>query len=186
MYGSKHTLQWRHNDHDGVSNHRRHSCLLSRLFRRRSKKTSKLRVTGLCEGNETLDRYVKWRLAHALGMLGTFSPQPLVSNPDMHYDMCVTHVPWCMSESLTSGSLWSRWQGKRSQHSRRMRNTQFYVSGKRPIHRWPVNSPHKGPLMRKIVPFDDGIMSSGYMRYPKCVITMNEDVLLHCQPERQN
>ena len=26
-------------------------CLLNRLFRRRSKKTSKLRVTGLCEGN---------------------------------------------------------------------------------------------------------------------------------------
>ena len=28
-----------------------HDCLLSRLFRRRSKKTSKLRFTGLCEGN---------------------------------------------------------------------------------------------------------------------------------------
>ena len=36
---------------DGVSNHRRLHCLLKRLFRRRSKKTSKLRVTGLCEGN---------------------------------------------------------------------------------------------------------------------------------------
>ena len=28
-----------------------HDCLLNRLFRRRSKKTSKLRVTGLCEWN---------------------------------------------------------------------------------------------------------------------------------------
>ena len=28
-----------------------HVCLLNRLFRRRSKKTSKLRVTGLCAGN---------------------------------------------------------------------------------------------------------------------------------------
>ena len=45
------TLQWRHNDHDGVSNHQPHGCLLNRLFRRRSKKTSKLRVTGLCVGN---------------------------------------------------------------------------------------------------------------------------------------
>ena len=35
-------LQWRHNDHDGVSNHHPHDCLLNRLFRRRSKKTSKL------------------------------------------------------------------------------------------------------------------------------------------------
>ena len=70
------TLHWRHNDHDGVSNHQPHGCLLNRLFRRRSKKTSKLRVTGLCVGN---------------------SP-------------------------------------------------------------WPVNSPHKGPVMRKMVPFDDVMM----------------------------
>ena len=48
------TLQWRHNERDGVSNHRRLDCLLNCLFRRRSKKTSKLRVTGLCEGNSSL------------------------------------------------------------------------------------------------------------------------------------
>ena len=34
-----------------VSYHRRLACLINRLFRRRSKKTSKFRVTGLCEGN---------------------------------------------------------------------------------------------------------------------------------------
>ena len=45
------TLQWRHNDHDSVSNHQPHGCLLNRLFRRRSKKTSKLRGTGLCVGS---------------------------------------------------------------------------------------------------------------------------------------
>ena len=44
-------LRWRHNDHEGVSYHQPHGCLLNRLFRRRSKKTSKLRVTGLCVGN---------------------------------------------------------------------------------------------------------------------------------------
>ena len=44
-------LQWRHNDHGGVSNHQPHGCLLNRLFRHRSKKTSKLPVTGLCAGN---------------------------------------------------------------------------------------------------------------------------------------
>ena len=43
--------QWRHNERDGVSNHQCLHCLLNHLFRRRSKKTSKLRVTGLCEGN---------------------------------------------------------------------------------------------------------------------------------------
>ena len=36
---------------DSVSNHQPHDYLLNRLFRRRSKKTSKLRVTGLCVGN---------------------------------------------------------------------------------------------------------------------------------------
>ena len=45
------SLRWRHNGRDSVSNHRPHDCLLNRLFRRRSKKTSKLRVTGLCVGN---------------------------------------------------------------------------------------------------------------------------------------
>ena len=44
-------LQWRHNGRDGVSNHQSHDCLLNRLFRRRSKKTSKLRVTGLYAAN---------------------------------------------------------------------------------------------------------------------------------------
>ena len=44
-------LQWRHNGCDSVSNHQPHDCLLNRLFRRTSKKTSKLRVTGLCVGN---------------------------------------------------------------------------------------------------------------------------------------
>ena len=70
------SLQWRHNDCDGVWYYRRLVCLLNRLFRRRSKKTSKLRVTSLWEGN----------------------------------------------------------------------------------HRWLVDSPHKGPVTRKMFPFDDVIM----------------------------
>ena len=67
-------FQWRHNERDGVPSHRRLHCLLNCWFRRRSKKTSKLRVTGL-----------------------------------------------------------------------RVRG----------IHRWPVNSPHKRPVTRKMFPFDD-------------------------------
>ena len=74
-------FQWRHNDHDSVSNHQPHGCLLNRLFRRRSMKTSKLRVTGLWVGN---------------------SPGP-------------------------------------------------------------VNSPHKGPVTRKMFPFDDVIMQKTLM-----------------------
>ena len=40
-------LHWRHNEHDDLSNHRRLDGLLSHLFRRRSKKTSKLRIIDL-------------------------------------------------------------------------------------------------------------------------------------------
>ena len=43
-------LQWRHNGRDSVSNHQPHHCLLKCLFRRRWKKTSKPRITGLCVG----------------------------------------------------------------------------------------------------------------------------------------
>ena len=74
--GVGNSLHWRHNERDVVSKHRGLDCLLTRLFRRRSKKTSKLRVTDLCRGN---------------------SP-------------------------------------------------------------WPVNFPHKGPVTRKMFPFDDAIM----------------------------
>ena len=45
------SLRWRHNERDSVSNHQPHGCLLDGLLRRRSKKTSKLHVTGLCLGN---------------------------------------------------------------------------------------------------------------------------------------
>ena len=96
-----------------------------------------------------LARYVILRVAHAPGMPGTFPPPPRVSDPDMHHGTCVRHVPWCMPGSLTSGFIWSRGRGIRSRHSRRMRNPQFYVPGKRlitwtsdgPIHRH-IHAPH--------------------------------------------
>ena len=88
LYGCT-SLHWRHNDHVGVSNHQPRGPLLNRLFRRRWKKTSKLRVTGLCAGN---------------------SPGP-------------------------------------------------------------VNSPHKGPVTRKMFPFDDVIMC--FRRVPSCLSCAN-------------
>ena len=35
----------------------------------------------------------------------------------------------------------------------------------RGIHRWPVNSPHKGPVTRKMFPFDDVIMLSAIFAF---------------------
>ena len=43
-------LQWHHNQRDAVSNHQPHDCLLNHLFRRRSKKTPNICVTGLGGG----------------------------------------------------------------------------------------------------------------------------------------
>ena len=50
-YHKKSPLQWCHDDRDGFSNHWDHDCLINHLFMTKSKKTSKLCVTGLCEGN---------------------------------------------------------------------------------------------------------------------------------------
>ena len=52
--GNQLPLQWRHSECDGVSNHQRLDGLLNHLFRRGSKKTPKLRVTGICEGNSPM------------------------------------------------------------------------------------------------------------------------------------
>ena len=84
-----------------------------------------------CYGH--LARYAKWRVPHAPRMPGTFSPPPRISDPDMYRGTCVTHVPWYMPRSLTISFLWNRWRGKRSLLSRRMRNPQVYVFGKRTI-----------------------------------------------------
>ena len=45
------TLQWHHNERDGVAHHQPQDCLRNCIFRCRSKRTSKILVTGLCEGN---------------------------------------------------------------------------------------------------------------------------------------
>ena len=55
--GSPLSLQHRHNKRDDVPNHQPHDCLLKRLFQRRSKKTSKLRVTVLCVGNSPMTQH---------------------------------------------------------------------------------------------------------------------------------
>ena len=46
----------------------------------------------------------------------------------------------------------------------------------RGIHRWPVNSPHKWPVTRKMFPFGDVIMWNGYMSNTNSSLAL---VLLH-------
>ena len=93
------SLQWRQNGGNGVSNHQLHHCLLNRLFRRRSKQASKLRVTGLCTGNSpvtgefpaqmasNVENVSIWRHhAHSLK-----NPVELTSSPKNTFSLSVVH-----------------------------------------------------------------------------------------------
>ena len=73
IMGSLNSLRWRHNGHDGVSNHQPHHCLLNRLFGCRWTKTSKLRVTGLCAGNSPVNSPHKWPFTRKMFPLMTSS-----------------------------------------------------------------------------------------------------------------
>ena len=84
-------LRWRHNDHAGVSNHQPHVCLLNRLFRRRSKKTSKLRVTGFCAGNSP-------------GPVNSPHKGPVTRNMFPFDDVI---MPWCIYPIFVRWLLWA-------------------------------------------------------------------------------
>ena len=115
-------------------------------------------VTGsICNGR--LARYAKLWVTHAPGMPGTFPPPLRASDPDMHHGTCLMHVPWCMPGSLTSGFIWSSWQGKRSRHSRCMRSPQFYVSDKRPIARWESFT-----IIKAHLPTNNNVISNARLR----------------------
>ena len=75
------TLLLRHNGCNDASNHEPHDCLLNRSFRRRWKRTSKLRVTGLCAGNSPVT--------------GEF-PAPMASNAENVSIWCRHHEAWCL------------------------------------------------------------------------------------------
>ena len=54
----------------------------------------------------------------------------------------------------------------------------------RGIHRWPVNSPHKGPATRKMFPFDDVIMDRvvrglGCITYTSCIRIHSYHICIH-------
>ena len=62
------TLQIRHDESEGVSNHELRDCLLNHLFMAQIKENSQLRVTGLCEFPEQMasnaDNVSIWRRHH--------------------------------------------------------------------------------------------------------------------------
>ena len=88
---------------------------------------------GPIESHGPLTRYVKLWVSHAQGIPRRFSPptasKETAGKRSRHASRHVRHARAVMHVGIAN----PRWRGKRSQHSRRMRNQQFYVSGKRPI-----------------------------------------------------
>ena len=176
------TSQWRHNGRDSVSNHQLHNCFLNRLFRRRSKKTSKLRVTGLCAGNSpgtgefpgqmasnAENVSIWWRhhdLSAALNniILSGYHHRCIrcFRRPKenkkhrkfpTHYSDVIMSVMVPQITGLSSVCSIVGWSADhRKQHSS---SSLAFLRG---IHRSAVNCPHKKPVTRKMFPFDDFIM----------------------------
>ena len=69
-----------------------------------------------------------------------------------HFDVIVT----TMASQITS--LMVVYSTVYSDADQRKHQSSASLAFVRGIHRWPVNSPHKGPVTRKMFPFDDVIM----------------------------
>ena len=65
-----------------------------------------------------------------------------------------------MASQITSFTIdYSTFYSSTNQRNHQSPASLAFVRG---IHRWPVNSPHKGPVTRKMFPFDDVIMVVSY------------------------
>ena len=122
----------------------------------------------------------------------------------MHHGTCVTHVPWCMSGSLTCGGgenvpgipgacapailrIWQEAHGFQDHlHIVCLLNRLFRRTWKAPskLHvtsickGCPVDYPHIGPVTRKIFPFVDVIMKTNTERWSNCWLPTTSHSLL--------
>ena len=105
-------LRWRDNERDGVSNHQPHDCLLSRLFRHRSKKASKLRVTGLCvENSPVTSEFPAQRSSNAENVSIDDAIMDFLFS---QYSACVIHVTTVRTRSAKTVTQ-SNWLHRTSQ-----------------------------------------------------------------------
>ena len=81
----------------------------------------------------SLTRYIKLLVAHEPEMPGTFPPSPTsketTSKRSRHASRHARHAHAAMHVGIVN----TQCRGKYSRQSRRMRNPEFYVSGKRPM-----------------------------------------------------
>ena len=79
-----------------------------------------------------------------------------ISRGDMHYNDVIMSA---MASQITSLTI--VYSTVYSGADRRKHQSSVSLAFVRGIHRRPVNSPHKGPVTRKMFPFDDVIMFKG-------------------------
>ena len=91
---------------------------------------------------------------------GSMETTPNSPSPENKFVMSICHYndvrTSAMASQITSptivcSTVYSRRRSKKHKSSASL----AFVRG---IHRWPVNSPHKGPVTLKMFPFDDVIM----------------------------
>ena len=216
-------LLWRHNGHDCVSNHQPGDCLLSRLFRRRSKQTSKLRVTGLCVGNspgtgefptqmasnaENVSIWYRhhettWFRIYLLIFTHNFNDNITLRGPGVYscverpQELCILkyrlqnighfhsataciewsalvancwklesgfggiahHITSAMASHLMTSSCRTVCSLSKLLIKENIKTSRHWPLWWESIHRWPVDSPHRGSVARKMFPFDDVIMT---------------------------
>ena len=102
------SLQWHHNGRDGISNHQRHNCLLNCQFMRRSKKTSKLHITGLCEGNSLVTGEIPSQRASYAENVSIW-PAPLGAGPSASKVMAKLISCICKELSIKGLILLNAW-----------------------------------------------------------------------------
>ena len=80
----------------------------------------------------------------------------------VHY--CDVIMGTVTSQIISLTSVYSTVYSGADQRKHQRSASLAFVRG---IHRWPVNSPHKGSVTRKMFPFDDVIMN--YVKWPKII-----------------
>ena len=87
-------------------------------------------------------------------------PAQKASTAELHYDDIIMGAIACQITSLTV--VYSTVYSDADQRKHQSSSSLAFVWG---IHRGPVNSPHKWPVTRKILPFDDVIMIKARPHY---------------------
>ena len=140
------TLRCRHNRHDGLSNHQPHHCSLNRFTEVIINKCWPSLLTHVCATNPQL-RICKFskNLFYDIGLFFTRV---------LHYcdDIMCAMAHQITGLTIVYSTVYSGTDQRKHQSSASL----AFVRG---IHRWPVNSPHKGPITQKMFPFHDVIMT---------------------------